>query len=64
MAGVWFAGLRVPPGVEEGDALLWHPALTVEGCHRRRLSGTVYGSRLACNWAGDDGTQVRMGHSR
>ena len=42
--------------IEEGDAVLFHPALTCEAAVRRRLSGSVYGSRLAVNLG--DATQA------
>jgi hypothetical protein len=72
-ACVWHPGIAVvrlgplalpltAPGIEEGDAILWHPGLACEHTARRRLSGRVYGFRLALNLG--DATQARPTRAR
>ena len=64
MCALWHTGVAVirvgplslPPGIEEGDALLFHPGLVCEGTVRRRLSGKVFGRGLAVNFG--DATQA------
>ena len=64
LASIWHPGVAVvrlgpvalPPGIEEGDAILFHPQLQCEHAARRALSGSVWGSRLAANFG--DATQA------
>lgn len=64
LCAIWHSGVAVvrmgplslPPAIEEGDAILFHPALECEHVARQRLSGSVWGERAAFNFG--DATQA------
>ena len=64
MCAVWHSGVAVvrlgplalPPSIDEGDAILFHSDLECEHVARQRLSGLVWGERLAFNFG--DATQA------
>ena len=56
VAVVRFGPLALPPAIQEGDAILFHPDLQCEHVARQRLSGSVWGERAAFNFG--DATQA------
>ena len=64
MCAIWHSGVAVvrlgplalPPAIQEGDAILFHPDLHCEHVARQRLSGCVWGERAAFNFG--DATQA------
>lgn len=64
MCAIWHVGVAVvrvgplslPPTIQEGDAILFHPDLQCEHVARQRLSGCVWGERAAFNFG--DATQA------
>ena len=64
MCAIWHSGVAVvrlgpvslPPAIQEGDAILFHPDLSCEHVARQRLSGSVWGERAAFNFG--DATQA------
>ncbi len=64
LCAIWHSGVAVvrlgplalPPAIQEGDAILFHPDLKCEHVARQRLSGSVWGERVAFNFG--DATQA------